>query len=117
MATATAGLAGFVSSSEASQAMQHMSKAFRLINQKLAGRDATSDSVIAAIISMAQYEQLRHRYRQGFIHVQGLRRIVQLRGGLSQQLLTSPSHLVQKILRYDCRIIFSQRVVVFAKRS
>jgi hypothetical protein len=85
---------------DALQAMRHMSSTFRLVNQKLADQNAAADLTIAAIISMAQYEQLRNQYRQGSVHVQGLRQIVQLRGGVVRQLMTSPPHLVQKMLRY-----------------
>lgn len=116
MATGTVSLSHFVSKPDgASQAMQHMSKAFRLVNQKLASQNATSDLTIAAIVSMAQYEQLWNRYREGSVHVQGLRRIVQLRGGLVRQLMTSPSHLVQKILRYVCRTGFMRWLLVLSK--
>ncbi|GFF68493.1 hypothetical protein IFM47457_02083 [Aspergillus lentulus] len=48
---------------------------------------------------MAQYERHQNQYRRGFVHVQALRRMVQLQGGLLQ---VSKSHhiLVQKMLRY-----------------
>lgn len=82
------------------QAMRHMSSTLRLVNEKLAGQAAVSDVTISAIVGMAQYAQLRNQYRQGYVHVQGLHRIVQLHGGMLPQLMMSPSHLVQKVLRY-----------------
>ncbi|EAW16870.1 uncharacterized protein NFIA_002200 [Aspergillus fischeri NRRL 181] len=49
---------------------------------------------------MAQYERHQSEYQRGVVHVQALRRMVQLQGGLLQ---ISKSHhiLVQKILRVD----------------
>ncbi|GIK05403.1 hypothetical protein Aspvir_009512 [Aspergillus viridinutans] len=49
---------------------------------------------------MAQYERHQNQYQRGFVHVQGLRRMVQLQGGVLQ---VSKSHhiLVQKMLRID----------------
>lgn len=81
------------------QAMRHVSHTLRLVNQKLSDQSAVTDLTISAIVNMAQYEHHQNQHQQGFIHVQGLRRIAQLRGGVSE-LMKSPSSLVQKILRY-----------------
>jgi hypothetical protein len=81
------------------QAMSHISHTFRLINQRLSRQEAISDTTMAGIVSMAQYERHQNQYQRGFVHVQGLRRMVQLQGGLLQ---VSRSHhiLVLKMLRY-----------------
>ena len=81
------------------QAMRHISHTLRLVNQKLSGQSGVTDLTISAIVNMAQYEHQQNQHQQGFVHVQGLRRITQLRGGVSQ-LMKSPAGLVQKILRY-----------------
>ncbi|GIC86098.1 uncharacterized protein Aud_002461 [Aspergillus udagawae] len=49
---------------------------------------------------MAQYERHQYQYQRGFVHVQGLRKMVQLQGGVLQ---VSKRHhmLVQKMLRVD----------------
>ncbi|PKX89329.1 uncharacterized protein P174DRAFT_378809 [Aspergillus novofumigatus IBT 16806] len=49
---------------------------------------------------MAHYERHLNQYQRGFVHVQALRRMVELQGGLLQ---VSKSHhiLVQKMLRVD----------------
>ncbi|RHZ64512.1 hypothetical protein CDV55_106705 [Aspergillus turcosus] len=82
------------------QAMSHISHTFRLINQRLSRQEAISDTTMAVIVSMAQYERHQNQYQRGFVHVQGLRRIVQLQGGVLQ---VSKSHhiLVLKMLRVD----------------
>ncbi|KAF4264592.1 hypothetical protein KXW98_006467 [Aspergillus fumigatus] len=82
------------------QAMSHISHTFRLINQRLSGQEAISDTTMAVIVSMAQYERHQNEYQRGFVHVQALRRMVQLQGGLLQ--VTKSNHiLVQKMLRVD----------------
>ncbi|GFF43166.1 hypothetical protein IFM58399_06857 [Aspergillus lentulus] len=82
------------------QAMSHISHTFRLLNQRLSLQEEISDTTMAVIVSMAQYERHQNQYRRGFVHVQALRRMVQLQGGLLQ---VSKSHhiLVQKMLRVD----------------
>jgi hypothetical protein len=81
------------------QAMSHISHTFRLINQRLSLQEEISDTTMAVIVSMAQYERHQNQYQRGFVHVQALRRMVQLQGGLLQ---VSKSHhiLVQKMLLY-----------------
>jgi hypothetical protein len=82
------------------QAMRHVSHTFRLVNQKLCGQSALTDSTIAAIVSMAQYEHHQNRIQQGSVHAQGLWQITQLRGGVSN-LITSVPGLGLKLLRVD----------------
>ena len=81
------------------QAMRHASHTFRLLKQKFHTQSAITDSTIAAVVSMAQYEHHQNQFKQGIVHVQGLWRIAQLRGGISN-LIRSPSGLAQKMLRY-----------------
>lgn len=104
MATAITCLNGMVSEPEGVlQAMHHRSRTYRLVNQKLSSQNALTDLTIAAIVSMAQYEHHQNQYQQGLIHVQGLRRIAQLQGGVLQFLENNSSGLVQKVLRYGER--------------
>lgn len=99
MATSITILNSLVSKQEnATEAMHHLSRTFRLINERLSGNDAISDTTIAAIAGMAKYERHEGQYRQGLIHIKGLQRIAGLRGGISQLTRHSPS-LTQKIFR------------------
>ncbi|RHZ53930.1 uncharacterized protein CDV56_107306 [Aspergillus thermomutatus] len=82
------------------QAMSHISHTFRLINQRLSRQEAISDTTMAVIVSMAQYERHQDQYRRGLVHIQGLQRMAQLQGGVLQ-LLKSHHILVQKMLRTD----------------
>lgn len=80
------------------EAMNHLSRAFRLVNEKLSGNDAVSDTTIAVVIILSQYEGLQGRYHQGLVHFDGLQRMVELRGGITQ-LIRNNSCLVPKIFR------------------
>jgi hypothetical protein len=101
MAIALSSLDNLLTKSEGKvQAMRHVSHTFRLVNQKLCGQSALTDSTIAAIVSMAQYEHHQNRIQQGSVHAQGLWQITQLRGGVSN-LITSVPGLGLKLLRYD----------------
>ncbi|RDW60302.1 hypothetical protein BP5796_11908 [Coleophoma crateriformis] len=72
------------------EAVQHISHAFRLINAKLSGDGDVSDTTIAAVIIMSQYERLQGQYRQGVVHLEGLQRMVELRGGISKLTKNKP---------------------------
>jgi len=80
------------------EAMHHISQALRLVNKKLSGKDAISNTNIAVVLIMAQYERLQNHYRQGLVHLDGLQRMVELRGGISQLKRDKPS-LALKIHR------------------
>lgn len=66
------------------EAMRHLSKTFRLVNEKLSRDEAVSDTTIAVIVMMSHYERLQNKLAQGLIHLDGLHRMVNLRGGISQ---------------------------------
>ena len=79
-------------------AVRHLTQTFRLVNQRLSRTDAVSDASMAVVVIIAQYERHRERYLKGLIHLDGLRRMVEMRGGISQLLWYNPS-LGQKIIR------------------
>jgi hypothetical protein len=78
--------------------MRHLSYTLRLVNEKLSGNEALSDTTMAIVIAMTHYERVQGRYRQGFIHFKGLQRMIELRGGISQ-LVTDKPRLAQKVFR------------------
>ena len=82
----------------ATKAIQHLSQTFRLINERMSGADAVSDRTIAAVVGMAQYERMQAHYRRGFIHVQGLRQMAKLRGGIRNLKRQMPD-LTKKMFR------------------
>lgn len=80
------------------EAMRHLSHTFRLVNERLSGNDAVSDPTIAVVLTMAKYERLQGQHRHSLVHFEGLRRMVELRGGISQLTRNKPD-LAQKIFR------------------
>ncbi|KAH6884390.1 hypothetical protein B0T10DRAFT_130463 [Thelonectria olida] len=85
---------------DATDAMRHLSRTFRIINERLTGNRAVSDETIAAVVGMAQYDRHQGEYSRGCIHIQGLRRMVALRGGITKLASDRPT-LTQKIFRID----------------
>lgn len=80
------------------EGMRHLSLAFRLVNERLSGMNPVSDITMAVVVVLTQYERLQGHYGQVLIHLDGLQRMVELRGGMSQLKLAGTS-LAQKILR------------------
>lgn len=90
------------------EALRHLSQTFQLVNKRLSGNDPVSDATIAVVIGMAQFERHQGQYRRGIIHLNGLMRMVELRGGISSLTLHKPT-LTQKLFRWEFpnRILFS----------
>jgi Fungal specific transcription factor domain len=84
---------------DAIEAMGHANRAFHLLNKKISSEDALSDTTMANMICMAQYERVQSQYGQALVHFKGLQRMVELRGGI--ELLKSKRELAQKIFRSD----------------
>ena len=97
--TALNGL--LVQQEDPAETFRHLSHTFRLLNERLSGNEALSDTTVAVVVSMAQYELLQEHYSQGLVHIKGLQRMIELRGGISQLTKTSPG-LLPKIFRYSC---------------
>lgn len=83
---------------DATDAIRHLSRTFRIINERLAGNGAVSDETIAAVVAMAQYDRHQGEYTRGCIHIQGLCRMIALRGGIAKLASERPT-LTQKIFR------------------
>jgi len=96
--TAAMSLVAFNSRSQDQEAFHLLAFAFRLLNRKLSGGDALEDPTIAAVVTMTHYERLRGEYRKGLVHLRGIQRMVEMRGGISQLTKTRPG-LTQKIFR------------------
>ena len=80
------------------EALRHLSCTFRMVNERLSGNDALSDTSMAVIVAMTQYERLRGQYHQGLVHFKGLQQMVKLRGGITQLVSDAPA-LAQKLFR------------------
>jgi hypothetical protein len=99
MAAMMAAISSYGSISyETPEAMRHLAYSLRLVNQKLLGDEATSDTTVMAVIGMTQYERLSGHHRRGLVHLDGLEHMVNLRGGMAR-LARLHWHLAQKIFR------------------
>ncbi|KFZ02795.1 hypothetical protein V502_11511 [Pseudogymnoascus sp. VKM F-4520 (FW-2644)] len=89
------------------EAMRHLSQTFRLVNERLSRNDAVSDGTIAVVVILAQHERLRGNHREGLVHVGGLERMVQLRGGVTALSRYRPG-LTQKMFKVDLEYALHQ---------
>ena len=79
------------------QELRHAVTAYHLVNVRLSGDLALSDETIAVVVALTIYERLQKKYHNSMLHFQGLSRMVELRGGISQ--LTHNPGIVQKLHR------------------
>jgi len=86
--------AGEVASSEA---IYHLSQAISLVNRELGTAEALSNSNLAVVNFLIFQGLLQERKLTAEVHLKGLRKMVELRGGLSQ--LEEDSKLVLKICK------------------
>ncbi|KAI0468179.1 hypothetical protein F4859DRAFT_216954 [Xylaria cf. heliscus] len=91
-----------VARQESTEALRHLSRSLRLVNQRLAeDRElALSDTTLGVVIVMTQHERLLGYHHHALIHFEGLQRIIDLRGGIIKLISDSPA-IAQKALRAD----------------
>jgi hypothetical protein len=87
-------LGGGLSSPEA---LYHVSQTLALVRKRLESDEALSDTTIGIILMLILQEQLRKEYKEAKVHYEGLRKMVELRGGLCQ--LERNLQLVLKICK------------------
>lgn len=79
-------------------AAHHLSKTYRLINERLSQGKQVTNSTMAVVMSLSSYESTRGRYEQGVVHTAGLRNMVECRGGIGQMAIEQPA-LFLKLFR------------------
>ncbi|KAF6845532.1 short-chain dehydrogenase, partial [Colletotrichum musicola] len=67
-----------------SKTLHHICQAYSLVNLKLSGPHAISDSAIAAVVTLAIYQQVHQQHSIGLVHLRGLHRMIELRGGIAR---------------------------------
>ncbi|KAL4974810.1 hypothetical protein BDW66DRAFT_167549 [Aspergillus desertorum] len=82
------------------QGMYHIARTYRIVQERLMSEEAPSNMTIAILVAMSEYERLQGQYARGYIHVRGLRRMVELRGGI-KQFDSECCGVIQKVLRAD----------------
>ncbi|OGM41851.1 hypothetical protein ABOM_009651 [Aspergillus bombycis] len=81
------------------KALYHLSQSLTQIQRRLASCDALSDSTMGLVISLITQEQIRGQGSAAEVHAKGLRKMVELRGGLSD--LDGNLTLVLKVCKAD----------------
>lgn len=79
-------------------ALTHLTQTFQLLARRLSGDEALSELTFALVIGLVIYAQLRGDMSSWRIHMRGLSRLVDMKGGIAQ--LSDPI-LLQKTCRAD----------------
>ncbi|KAH7326560.1 hypothetical protein B0I35DRAFT_475192 [Stachybotrys elegans] len=94
-------------------AQGHLNKALSVIGSRLSSQEALSNATLSAIIHLCVFESMRPGSPNYQMHFEGMCKIIELRGGLSQMQL-SPDVLAKifridldMALRLSCRTRFS----------
>ncbi len=66
------------------EALHYLAQTFAQVRRRLEGTESLSDSTIAIVLSLINQEQIRREHLGAKVHIEGLRRMVELRGGLDQ---------------------------------
>ncbi|KAI1265496.1 hypothetical protein F5Y18DRAFT_53669 [Xylariaceae sp. FL1019] len=94
----------------------HYAKAMKLLRERIAGEntdDILKKSTLSVIISLAMHSLLQGDHEAARYHVLGLKRIVELRGGLRPLMSHSPN-LLMELLRMDIALaVHANRSPVF----
>lgn len=75
------------------QALAYLSNSLFLVKRRMEGENALSDSTLCMVMMLILQEQVRHG-EASQIHYEGLSRMINLRGGLSQ-LQSCPTLLLK----------------------
>lgn len=86
-------------------ALTHLSQAMQMINKRISNGEGLSDLTVFNVLSLTIYEQLREEPKRSKLHLDGLYRIIQLRGGLIQ--FAERREMVLKICRVDIDLALS----------
>ncbi len=79
-------------------AMQYRSKSLAHVRERLESADALSDSMVDSVISLVTQEQIQNQPVAARVHMDGLARLVELRGGLDS--LEASLQLLLKVCKY-----------------
>jgi hypothetical protein len=66
------------------EALYHLSTTFSLVEERLKSAEALSDSTLGIIFMLVLQEQIRQGQIEAEIHFDGLKKMIELRGGLSK---------------------------------
>ncbi|EAQ84118.1 predicted protein [Chaetomium globosum CBS 148.51] len=78
--------------------MRHLGLALRLVNTRLSGKDAASTETVTTVLILGLYERQQGEFHRGLVHMDGMQRILQMRGGILEFSKNNPD-IARKILR------------------
>ncbi|KAL7793963.1 hypothetical protein V8C43DRAFT_280773, partial [Trichoderma afarasin] len=81
------------------KALFHLSETFNYVTSLLAGPEALSDAAIMIVVTLVSQELIRKGYGNLRVHLDGLQRMIQLRGGLPK--LEGSVGLLMKLCKVD----------------
>ena len=79
--------------------MRHLGLALRLVNTRLSGKDPASTETVTTVLVLGLYERQQGEFRRGLVHMDGMQRMLQMRGGILEFAKNNPD-IARKILRY-----------------
>ncbi|KAJ5578804.1 uncharacterized protein N7459_007768 [Penicillium hispanicum] len=96
--------------------VKHLNAAISIINRRLANSEVITDGTLVVIATMAMIEKHRGAHANWKIHMEGLKKLLRLRGGLGS--LESQPLLMTKLHRADlCGSVDALQVPYFSRRS
>lgn len=63
-------------------AMYHLSNSLMHVRERLESEEALADSTMGLVTSLITQEQIRNQHKAARVHMDGLVRMIELRGGL-----------------------------------
>ncbi|KAL2131203.1 hypothetical protein VTI74DRAFT_5406 [Chaetomium olivicolor] len=100
MALFIAGLNSPADQARVTAQAQHICRALQVVNARLSEPNAAAKENIAVILILGMYERYDGNYRRGLVHLDGLRRILEMRGGIAEFARVSPE-MTRKVFRAD----------------
>ncbi|KAF5494274.1 hypothetical protein CGCS363_v010066 [Colletotrichum siamense] len=97
LATVATCLDFFQRSEESEQAILHTNQAFNMINERLSGTEALSDTTIGLACMFSVQESVRGDLEKYNVHLKGLYQMIELRGGI--RVFEDNLEVLQKICR------------------
>ncbi|AEO71819.1 uncharacterized protein THITE_2020265, partial [Thermothielavioides terrestris NRRL 8126] len=71
--------------------VRHLCVALRLVNARLSGSNAAADENVTVVMILALYERFQGSYHRGRLHLDGVRRMVEMRGGIGGFARSNPT--------------------------
>jgi hypothetical protein len=71
--------------------IRHLCLALRLVNARLSGKDAVTNETLFVVLVLGLYERYQGEFDRGLVHLDGVQRMLDMRGGIRKFAATGPS--------------------------